>query len=207
MITEQEAKKIKIKHNNLNPRKRKRQAAQSTANSTTKTNRKVTKKSPTANKPNKSGLNSNRNKPSPKNQDINLRNLILEQLTNEIQKFQIAHNCVLVFMDINEPIHTPEIQQFIQVNNLIAFTTACHTKQIMPPTYKDGSDQIDIVMGSPIIFDALENIGLLPENEVFESDHLCFYLDFNTNQLFGKTYNLPPRIQQRRLLSTNKYHR
>jgi hypothetical protein len=70
-------------------------------------------------------------------------------------------------------------------------------------TYARGSKRLDYVLGSAEIANSIENCGYEPFNFRYHTDHRAYFIDLNTNILFGTTIQPLAKFTDRILHSNN----
>jgi hypothetical protein len=58
-----------------------------------------------------------------------------------------------------------------------------------PATYARGNTRIDYPLASLEVFQAVDNCGYEPFNEHYLGDHRGYFIDFNSQKLFGNELN------------------
>ena len=101
---------------------------------------------------------------------------------------------IILVGDFNEPIREQSSMARIAAKHQlvdILFQRNSHLPE--PNTFARGTTRIDYALISPELTDAVISCGYEPFHKRIRSDHRGFFLDFNTNLLFGnKTPNLAP---------------
>ena len=70
-------------------------------------------------------------------------------------------------------------------------------------TYARGHKRLNFVLGSPEVADVIEKSGYKPFNYRYHTDHRAYFVDINTNILFGATIQPLAKFSDRILHSNN----
>jgi hypothetical protein len=70
-------------------------------------------------------------------------------------------------------------------------------------TYTRGHKRLDFILGSPEVAHAIERCGYEPFNYRYHTDHRAYFMDLNTNILFGSTIQPLARFSDHVLHSNN----
>ena len=128
-----------------------------------------------------------------------------QDLTKAISAYQRQHYDILLAGDFNEPLGADP-------DGMTKLATTCQLVDIMasrnsskaPATFARGTTRLDYALASPRVCNALIKAGYESFNSRIPSDHRGFFMDFQSNKLFGsETQQLVDR--SRRKLSTSNH--
>ncbi len=123
-------------------------------------------------------------------QDPKPRQQFITDLIKLVKKWQEEQSEIIIGMDANDPIDTPnsDIIKLLQDTTL----TTLHKDIEAPATYARGKNCIDFIFGTPQIANATKAKGFIPFlNGAWVSDHRALFVDIDTLALFnGDTSNL-----------------
>ncbi|KAI2510607.1 hypothetical protein MHU86_3718 [Fragilaria crotonensis] len=136
----------------------------------------------------------------------NPRSAFRRDLLLALRSYQRAGSDILLVGDFNEAFGTDaDGLSFIAGElQLINLSSSRHSSHV-PATYSRGSKCLDYALGSPRLGAALIAMGYEAFNARLSSDHRGFFIDFDTDKLFGSpTPNLAS--PNRRMLKANNIH-
>ncbi|KAI2511569.1 hypothetical protein MHU86_2823 [Fragilaria crotonensis] len=136
----------------------------------------------------------------------NPRSAFRRDLLETLRTYKKAGSDILLVGDFNEPFGSDHdglsfIAAELQLVNLGNYR---HSSKV-PATYARGSRCLDYALGSARVRDALISMGYESFNARLSSDHRGYFLDFDTQKLFG---SLTPDLatSARRMLKANNPH-
>ena len=132
------------------------------------------------------------------------RTAFRQDLRNELQTHRDQGIELLVLGDFNESFgeDIDGVESIANELGLIHMMKQCHHKQL-PATYARGRKCIDYALGTLRLQQALTGAGYEPFNQRIHSDHRGYFLDFNTEILFGMDTPSLARQESRMLQSWN----
>ena len=114
-------------------------------------------------------------------------------LIKEIKKWQQTNNDIILMIDANEQLdqHSSGIAKLLTSCNLIDAIAGRHHQATTTATYTRGTKQIDFILTSAHIAQAVTGSGLLAFFDGIHSDHRGSFIDIDTRHIFqDKTPNL-----------------
>jgi exonuclease III len=135
----------------------------------------------------------------------NPRSAFRRDLLEALRKYKNAGAEILLVGDFNEPFGSdPDGLSFIAGElSLVNLAATRHPSMIVPATYSRGTKCLDYALGSARMRDALIALGYDPFNVRLSSDHRGFFLDFDTDKLFGNPTSDLASLKRRMLKANN----
>ncbi|KAI2498326.1 hypothetical protein MHU86_16196 [Fragilaria crotonensis] len=111
---------------------------------------------------------------------------------------------ILLLGDFNESIgmDPDAMQKILDDNNLADIMKRKHGGPL-PPTYARGHKCLDYAFATPNIINSVTKAGYEAFNAKYSTDHRAYYVDFNTDQLFGTQIQPLAKFEPRVLKSNN----
>jgi hypothetical protein len=109
------------------------------------------------------------------------RQLVLDNLSESIKQITAATSLVIVMMDANSTLSQKEgpLTRWLRQVHLIDPLTAKHGFEGQPRTFEQGSARIDYIFISPDLLEYVSRCGILPINDLIDSDHRAVYIDID----------------------------
>lgn len=125
------------------------------------------------------------------------RKQTLTDLTKLIEEYAVQGYHPLVMGNFNNDIASPEIQTFMQENQLLDLIGDMHDKD-HPATNARGRRRLDLILGDEHVRDAAIQSGHLAVHDGVISDHTMIFVDFDKQALFRNTSYTPvvPKARQ-----------
>jgi hypothetical protein len=120
-----------------------------------------------------------------------------------VKRHRQSNDDILILGDFNE-LYGSDPNGMIKLavdNDLVNVMESRHSSR-MPATYARGRKCIDYAIASPRMFAALKAYGYEPFNQRFHTDHRPYFMDIDTNLLFGLETQ-PLSIREPRILRSN----
>lgn len=146
-----------------------------------------------------------------KDNDLNPRSAFRRDLTIDIEESIATGHEVLILGDFNEVFG-------VDPEGMIKLATQCGLKDIFadrnssqpPTTYARGRSRLDYALATDHVLKSISKAGYEAFNVKYHSDHRAYFLDFDTETLFGAdTQHLgtPPNriLHSRNVAQTTKY--
>ena len=138
------------------------------------------------------------------------RDDMLNELSAEVQKAKDdGVDGVIIGGDFNQNIDHPQIQRFMRENGLSDLhqeVTDSETYE-RDRTYKNGSNQIDAILATEFVSNAVRGSKMIDFDEIIITDHRGFLFDIDFNDYFNLAPSTYDRIETRRLNPANRKHR
>jgi len=119
----------------------------------------------------------------------------ISDLIQQIQQWCMQNKEVLIGMDVNKNIDDPnsKIAHVFDETDLIDLHHHRYPTKAKPATQQRGSKPIDMMIGSPLIAEALMHAWILPFGDppMIKGDHRLLGLDFAPLILFGSNTSTP----------------
>jgi hypothetical protein len=135
---------------------------------------------------------------------LNPRTAFRRDLLKVLLAYASAGKSLLVVGDFNETLGAdPDgMSKIAGQLGLIDLIASRHSSK-PPATYARGKKRLDYALSSPLVGDALMSAGYEEFNAHIVSDHRGFFLDFNTNLLFGSDTQRLISAEKREFSSSN----
>jgi len=122
-------------------------------------------------------------------QQPNPQQQFVTDIISQVQQWRDQKKEVLLGMDANENVDDPnsKIARLFDETDLIDLHHHRHPARTKPATFQQGSNPIDIMLGSPLVAQALITAWILPFGEppMIKGDHRLLGLDLSPTILFG----------------------
>jgi hypothetical protein len=121
------------------------------------------------------------------NDQIDPRNIMLEDLGSRIESLKEAGHEVVLSIDANDTLQSinSEFSKFSRRHGLSDILVDRHGTEDEPPTYARGSARIDYVMATAGIGQYVTAAGILPLKAISGSDHRPTFVDFDLTSFLG----------------------
>jgi len=137
----------------------------------------------------------------------NPRKQFITDIIRQIRQWRQQGKEVLVGMDANENVDDPRshIAQLFDETDLVDLHHHRFPATNKPATHQRGSAPIDLLLGSPLLADALQYAWILPFGEpaLIKGDHRLLGADFSPHILFGNNTATPSSLLLRGVNSKN----
>ncbi|KAI2502879.1 hypothetical protein MHU86_11548 [Fragilaria crotonensis] len=135
---------------------------------------------------------------------LNPRTAFRRDLLRALQEYLSAGTLLLVVGDFNESFGAdPDgMSKIAGQLGLLDIIASRHSSK-PPATYARGTKRLDYALASPLVGEALISAGYEEFNAHIVSDHRGFFLDFDTNLLFGSETQQLVSAEARDLSSSN----
>jgi hypothetical protein len=115
-------------------------------------------------------------------------------------------NYVILTLDANENLENPDkegILELMEVCRLENIYQNKHHDTTQFPTHERGSKTIDFILGTSNIMEYVTNVGYIPFNECFDSNHRGIFCDLSEKLFNNKTINTFNKVRMVGSNSTN----
>ncbi len=140
----------------------------------------------------------------------NPRQQFISDLIQQIKQWRMQNKEVLIGLDANENVDDPnsQIARLFDETDLIDLHRHRYPTNAKPATHQRGSHPIDLMIGSPLLADALTHAWILPFGDppMIKGDHRLLGLDFDPLILFGSATSQPSPSSLRGVNSRNDQH-
>ena len=143
--------------------------------------------------------------------ETNPRTAFRRDLTSEIEHSIVTGYEILILGDFNE-VFGADAEGMIKLANTCGLTDimTAWNSTTAPATYARGRTRLDYAMATAHVYNSLTSAGYEAFNAKFPTDHRSYYLDFDTQKLFGaetQTLGTPSDriLQSRNVAQTTKY--
>jgi endonuclease/exonuclease/phosphatase family metal-dependent hydrolase len=106
----------------------------------------------------------------------------MNDLRQNIEKWQIAGEHLIIMGDFNEPVNGPQISQFFSQLNLREGIHKHHPSLTPPNTYQGGSNPIDGIFVSNELI--ISKSGYSATDWGTFTDHRLLWIEIDTTQMF-----------------------
>ena len=138
------------------------------------------------------------------------RDELLKELTEEISLLkEEGIEGIIIAGDINQDITHIQIQKFMQENGLFKIHQELTNEEetTRDRTYKNGSKQIDAVLGTEAIVRVAQGSKIVDFDEIIITDHRGFLIDLDVNEYFNLPASIYDHSTSRKLNPGNQIHR
>ena len=113
----------------------------------------------------------------------NPRQQVLEDLDIRLQQWQGDKHDIILMMDANSDLNDGALTKILHKHKLSDAMGRQHGCN-QPATYERGTRTIDYIFCTERIIDSIEKGGIIPFNELIQSDHRALFIDININKAF-----------------------
>lgn len=142
-----------------------------------------------------------------KTHSIDPREEILADLQTRIQNLKLDGHEIILLMDANESLQTPNcrLSNWVRNNNLIDIHVMKHGTKDEPATFARGINpkRIDYILTTPSIAEYVTAAGILPIKEVCNGDHRALFADFDLKTFLRGEPSEESRAPRRGLTTNN----
>ena len=135
---------------------------------------------------------------------------MLNELTEEIGKLKAAGvTGIILTGDMNQDITSTTMQRFIRENGFYELHEEVNETDslVRDKTYKNGTKQIDVILGTEPILQATRGSKIIDFDEIIITDHRGFLFDVDVKEYFDINTSKYDKSETRKLNPANRRHR